>query len=149
MSRQTNDPSFLIFFIGFVAVIVFGFILLISKSIGADFISTGKAVVLSAIFLIVALVVLWFGKDSAWPSINLVCAVLMVCVWPTWWPVLDSIANGGNAIRTFESTEGAEGGLRLLPLTAFYAKWYFKWFIELLFLVWAFFAVLKGNFFSR
>jgi hypothetical protein len=146
MSRQTNDPSFLIYFIGFVAVIVLGFILFISKSIGADFISTGKAVVLSAIFLIVALVVLWFGKDSAWPSINLVCAVLMVFVWPSWWAVLDSIANGGFAIRTFESSEG---GLRPLPLTAFYAQWYFKWFVELLLLAWAFFAVLKGNFSSR
>lgn len=83
-----NDDSTAVLIAAAIPVLaLFGF----SRWIGADFELTVDAIVASAGVLLVAFAVWWFIR----PDVLMLAVLSLVIVWPLWWPVLDSIAVGG------------------------------------------------------
>ena len=80
---------------GAIAVIAIGLpmlgLLMFSRSIGADFLTTGSAVLRSAMFIAVAGILWYFLKTP----IRATSFGILTFIWPCWWRVLDSIALGG------------------------------------------------------
>lgn len=79
----------------FIAAVVVGLpmlgILMFSRSIGAEFWITGRAVGWSVAFLVAAGGAAYFLRPPVWPTLS----GLLCLLWPCWWKVLDSIAAGG------------------------------------------------------
>lgn len=73
-------------------ILVVAVILWISHAIGASFASVCSAAA-SLVVVIVALAILWRFLDDFGSQI---LAAFPALGWPTIWPVLTSIANGGN-----------------------------------------------------
>lgn len=67
-----------------------------SRSIGSDFQITLRALGISVLILGVLGAVWWFTE---W-KISLMGSLAATWIWPTWWGVLDSIANGGTNPET-------------------------------------------------
>lgn len=77
------------------SLIILGAVLLgiwnFSRSIGADFQITFRAIALSMIFVVVIVAIGWFTQ---W-AVSLIASLVAVALWPCWWSVMDSIAQGG------------------------------------------------------
>lgn len=111
------DPRAIMFLIavGIGLIAVYNF----SRSIGADFQTTLVAVLWSTLTLCVA-GVLCFTEFR--PSLPVLTSGTSCLLWPIWWKVIDSIANGGSDPDTLEFR---------FPVEVFWNTSTFKYGIEI------------------
>lgn len=119
--RKDNNEAFLV-----LVVVVVGTVAYLSYNIatvlGAAFDLTFEAVTKTILIFGVMIVVNYFTQGAFfWLSLG----IAMLFVWPQWWPVIDSIAYGGNA-----ASEWGRHYIDVKDLHPWYMSWWFKWGIE-------------------
>lgn len=87
MKNNSPLPAIIIF----LSILFLAWVYQFSRSIGADFQTTLEAIWQSIPVLIVAGAAWWFLRFSA----LVLASGLPTLLFPIWWPVIDSIANGG------------------------------------------------------
>lgn len=90
MSRNDGDPTAAV--IGIIAALFCAGVFIFSRNIGAEFLPTLQAALLSIAIIGVALTaILKFDLPAGKTG-----SVSLTFIWPSWWRVLDSIANPSN-----------------------------------------------------
>lgn len=97
MSRNSGGEAGLVIAL-VIAAFVVGGIWSFAKYIGADPLTTGKALGWSMLFAAIAVAACWMIFDREHFGKGLLAAA--VFIWPAWWNVLRSIAAGGDDPET-------------------------------------------------
>jgi hypothetical protein len=117
MSSQRNSSDSLVIVllpVGILAAIV----LSISRTLGADFLTTAMTLLKLIVLIAVVGGVHYFVRWNASITIALFCFF----AWPTCWPLFDSIASGGKAANEIYDHH----------LTAWYVQRWFLWSVEVI-----------------
>src|SRR6266567_8633262 len=113
MKNEEPLPAIILLGIGIVVFVIWQF----SRSIGADFQITFEALFKSLGVLGFTFVVWWLTR----PEPLLLVSGCAIFLWPVWWPVLESIAAGGQKPDTW---------LPPWQLAVWWNTGWFRWSIE-------------------